>query len=273
MWLCDPPKPSNICRSLWRAATLPHPPCPRLWALTRCHYFIVSLHACEWAVQLTLCCSGKLAAVLHMVPEEVYWVWDMLFPGQASMTAHLDPYTHLYPSYCLHMHPTASLSACVYSFPLLKSVVTCEITHICRIYPLCPNAGYFCMCSFFFLRDIRRRKLVLDRMRPEGMVVLANENLLLNFHPPLCQVLELKEIIVGIVYVFRKMNYRWSKTDKVNLCQAGVLLIELPFSSALAVLLHTVTVRRLDTPSHSFKGEECVQTLTGNTYIQAYSIL
>lgn len=64
------------------------------------------------------------------------------------------------------------------------------------------------MSSFFFLRDVRKRKLSLDRMRSEGMVVLANENLLLNFHPPLCQVLELKEIIVGIVYVFRKMNYR-----------------------------------------------------------------
>ena len=116
------------------------------------------------------------------------------------------------------------------------------------------------------------------------MVVLANENLLLNFHPPLCQVLELKEMIVGIVYVFRKMNYRWSKTDKVNLCQAGVLLIELPLSSVLAVLLHTVPVRSLDTPSPFPQMRKCVQTsdrhciylsphhTTDNNRISMYSI-
>lgn len=63
------------------------------------------------------------------------------------------------------------------------------------------------MSSFSFFRDIRKRKLVLDRMSSEGMVLLANQNLLLNFHPPLCQVLKLKEIIVGIVSVFREMNY------------------------------------------------------------------
>lgn len=59
----------------------------------------------------------------------------------------------------------------------------------------------------FWLTNSKKGKLALDRMRSERTVVLANENLLLNFHPPLCQVLELKEMIVGIVSVFRKMNY------------------------------------------------------------------
>lgn len=40
-----------------------------------------------------------------------------------------------------------------------------------------------------------------------AIVALANENLL-NFHPPICQVLELKDIIVGRVSVFSKMNFR-----------------------------------------------------------------
>lgn len=76
-----------------------------------------------------------------------------------------------------------------------KSVVTRELRRSCRNYHLCLTG------------DIRKRKLALHRMSSEGTVVLANESLLLNFHPPLCQVLELKEIIVGIVSVFRKMNY------------------------------------------------------------------
>lgn len=75
------------------------------------------------------------------------------------------------------------------------------------IYCLCVAAGRVFMGSSSFLRDIMRRKLTPVKFRCEGTAVLAHENLLLNFHPPLCQVLELKEMIVGIVSVFRKMNY------------------------------------------------------------------
>lgn len=162
-------------------------------------------------MQLTLCCSGQAScSPAHRargVLRRGGWVWDSPFPGQASLPAHLDPYTQLYPSQCLLMHSTTSQCAFVCSCSLFKSVVTCELRHNCRNYHLRLTVGHFYMSSFCFLRDTRERKLTLDRMRSEGIVVLANENLLLNFHPPLCQVLELKEIIVGIVSVFRKMNY------------------------------------------------------------------
>lgn len=186
-------------------------PAPCLWAFTRCHYFIVSLHACDWAVQLTLCCSGQaFCSPAHRargVLRRGVWVWDSPFPGQASLSAHLDPYTQLYPSHCLLLHSTTSQWAFVCSYSLFESVITCELRHNCRNYHLCLTVGHFYMGSFCFLRNIRKRKLTLDRMRFEGIVVLANENQLFNFHQPLCQVLKLKESIVGIVSVFKKMNY------------------------------------------------------------------
>lgn len=48
------------------------------------------------------------------------------------------------------------------------------------------------MSSVSFLRDIRKRKLALDRMSSEGMVLLANQNLLLNSHPPLLPGIEVE---------------------------------------------------------------------------------
>ena len=64
-----------------------------LWAFTCCHYFIVSLHACDWVVQLTLWCSGQAccspAHRARGVQRRAVWVWDSPFPGQASLPAHL----------------------------------------------------------------------------------------------------------------------------------------------------------------------------------------
>lgn len=59
------------------------------------------------------------------------------------------------------------------------------------------------MNSFCPIGDIRKK----ETCSSEDIAVLASENLLLQFRPPLGQVLELKEIIVGIVSVFRKINY------------------------------------------------------------------
>lgn len=67
------------CVTRWSPATsagangepLPsHTHCaPCLWAFTHCHYFIVSLHACDWAVRLTLCCSNQATCSPHTGPE------------------------------------------------------------------------------------------------------------------------------------------------------------------------------------------------------------
>lgn len=115
--------------------TLTHPLCShshRLWAFTRCHYFIVSLHACDRAVQLTLCCSSQASSRPAHWGQRGYWggglwVWDSPFPGQASLPAHLDPYTQsTTPSLYLLLHSSASPCVCVNSRWLLESVGTSE---------------------------------------------------------------------------------------------------------------------------------------------------
>ena len=75
-------------------------PAPCLLVFTRCHYFIVSLHAYDWAVQLTLCCSGQASgSPAHRargVLKRGVWVLNSPFLGQAFQLAHLDPYTQLH---------------------------------------------------------------------------------------------------------------------------------------------------------------------------------
>lgn len=137
--------------------------------------------------------------------EEGCMSLEQPFPRTGLPACPSGPLLTALPLTCLLMHSTTSVGICVFVY--FKSVVTYELRHNCRNYYLCLFVGHFYMSSFCFLRATRKRKLTLDRMRSEGIVVLANENLLFNFHPPLCQVLELKEIIVGIVSVFRKMNY------------------------------------------------------------------
>lgn len=184
-------------------------PCPCLWAFTRCHYFIVSLHACDWAVQLTLWCSGQACcSPAHRsrgVQRRAVWVWDSPFPGQASLPAHLAS-THSSTPHTVYLCIPLPVNVHLDVYIVCR-VVTCVLGHNCMIYCLCLTVGHLYTSSFCFLRDIIKRKRTLHKLSSEGMVVLANESLLLNFHPPLCQVLELKGIIVGIVSVFRKMNY------------------------------------------------------------------
>lgn len=134
-------------------------PAPCLWAFTRCHYFIVSLHACDWAVQLTLCCSGQAgcspAHRARGVLRRGLWVWDSPFPGQASIWT---PTHRSTPSHCLLMHSTTSQCAFVCSYCLLKSMLTCELRHNCKHDHLCLTVGHFYMSSFCFLRDIRKKE-------------------------------------------------------------------------------------------------------------------
>lgn len=93
-------------------------PAPCFKAFTRCHYFIVSLHACDWAAQLTLCWADQAscnpANRTRGVLSRGIWVWDSPFPGMASLPVHLDPYTQLYSSCCLLMCFTCSECICVF---------------------------------------------------------------------------------------------------------------------------------------------------------------
>lgn len=107
-----------------RTPTLP----PAFWAFTRCHYFIVSLHACDRAVQLTLCCSGQASRTPAHRPRRLLrrgvWVWDSPFPGQASLPAHLDLLHRALPLlHCLLMHSTTSQHASVCSHCQFKRVI------------------------------------------------------------------------------------------------------------------------------------------------------
>lgn len=137
------------CVTRWSPATsagangepLPsHTHCaPCLWAFTHCHYFIVSLHACDWAVRLTLCCSDQATYSPHTGPEGNcggVWVWESPFPGQVPLSAHLVFYIQPYPSHCLLTHSTTSQCTFVCSYGLFKSMVTCELSHNGRNYHL-----------------------------------------------------------------------------------------------------------------------------------------
>lgn len=116
--------------------TLTHPFCPhshRLWAFTRCHYFIVSLHACDRAVQLTLCCSSQASS------RPAHWgLWGYWGGGVCEFGTALSqdrplclpiwtPTHSSTPSLCLLLHSITSQCAFVNSHRLLKSVLTYEL--------------------------------------------------------------------------------------------------------------------------------------------------
>lgn len=122
----------------------PHTLCPPLPA--QCHYFIVSLHACDWVVELTLWCSARLAAVQH--PDQYrgrqFEFGTTLSQGLPACPSGLYPQSlPVYPSHCLRMHSTASQLSVIVCHVVCYPV-TCD--HNCRIssVSLLDCMGRFC---------------------------------------------------------------------------------------------------------------------------------